>query len=204
MMNRLLIVCLMLLYSASVWADNPTTSGTPAKPPSVKPTAPPPSLNASGFNRKKSPEEDAAERARGLDLCPPSGTTFPAGPSVILVEEKDSVLRIELSQLPETRLVGVLDNRELGKQIPLVWDPLESPRLGYNVTVQPGTWHLSFRSDPLYRTTETTGLTINTGTTTKGASTTDSQRVSLSYRAVREDLPASLLGCTSFCSHSIY
>ncbi|HNF99084.1 MAG TPA: hypothetical protein PK493_17425, partial [Pseudomonadota bacterium] len=82
-----------------------------------------------------------------------------------------SQLRVELSQLPEVRIVGVLEDRNTGKQIPMVWDPLESPRLSYVVTVERGVWIFSFRSDPLYRTAETSRLE-------------GQDRFSITYRAV--------------------
>ena len=88
-----------------------------------------------------------------------------------VVVEYTSKLRVELSQLPEVRIVGVLEDRKSGKQIPMVWDPLESPRLSYVVTVDPGVWIFSFRSDPLYRTAETSRLE-------------GQDRFSITYRAV--------------------
>jgi len=129
----------------------------------------------------------AGAAAAAAAPCPPHGTTFPSGPFDFKIEPNKAVVRIVLSQLPETRLVGVVeqltnDSPDNSKPSPiaLVWDPLEAPRLGYDLTLDKGQWRLSFRSDPLYRTAE-----ASTGRT-------DSQRVSLSYRAVTETAPDDL------------
>lgn len=108
--------------------------------------------------------------------APKDNTTYPRDDPYRITVCSTSQIQISLSMLPEVRIIGVLDNARLGKQIPLVWDPQETPRLSYRVTVEQGDWLLSFRSEPLYRTGETTRL--------------DSEdRISLTYRPVEEKSP---------------
>lgn len=120
-------------------------------------------------NDGKTPADSAA-----AGKSPKSSNVCVARPLVKPTEIEMAVtsqIRVELSQLPEVRLIAVLDNRQTGKQIPMIWDPLDAPRLSYMITVEPGLWVLSFRSDPLYRTAESSRLE-------------SPDRLSISYRAV--------------------
>ncbi len=90
-------------------------------------------------------------------VCSNIYNTIPLlNPLHIKIKNETEEYAIQLSHLPNVKLTGVLDNAITGRRIPLIWDPLDAPRLSYAVNLTQGEWTLTFRSEYLYKTSETT------------------------------------------------